>query len=116
MQYRLCHSRCSQYTKLNGFKVRLPRRLATNFIELKFYFVIYIIFFISISEFENSIVTPKTLQDFINMKDANDSLKSGKNVSKDSYLTLTFKTELSELSFKNVKKIILNKWFFEPEI
>lgn len=56
--------------------------------------------------------------------DANESLKSGgKSTSKDSYLTLTFKTELSELSFKNAvekyshvrPKVLCRKMDF-PEI
>ena len=55
------------------------------------------------NEFENSIVTFKTLQEFINSKDINDTFKGAKNASKDCFLTLTFRTELNELSFKNVK-------------
>ncbi len=56
----------------------------------------------SVAEFENTIVTHRTLQEFINSKDTNDMYKNAKNASKDSYLTVTFKSELSELSFKSV--------------
>ncbi len=55
------------------------------------------------SEFENSIVNVRTLQEFINTKDVNDAFKSGKNPSKESFLTLSFSNELTELSFKNVR-------------
>lgn len=54
------------------------------------------------TEFDNSIVTPRTIQEFMNSKDPSEAFKSGKNGSKDSYLTLTFRSELSELTFKNV--------------
>jgi hypothetical protein len=70
------------------------------------------------NDFENSIVTPRTLQDLLNSKDLNDSFhKSSSSINnrahnnKDSYLTLTFRTELNELSFKNV----MDKYgFLEP--
>jgi hypothetical protein len=57
---------------------------------------------LNLNEFENSVVTHKTLQDFINSKDSNDIYRNNKNTAKDQYLTLAFKSELSELSFKNV--------------
>ena len=67
---------------------------------------------LNISEFETSIVTPKIIQEF-NSKDTIDPYKSSKNASKDSYLTLTFRSELSELTFKNVCDKYAN---FAPKI
>lgn len=57
---------------------------------------------LNLTEFDTSIVTPRTIQEFINYKDINDSYKSSKNSPKDSYLNLTFRSELSELTYKNV--------------
>ena len=58
---------------------------------------------LSVFEFENSVVTHKQLQDLINSKETTE-MKSTKSASnKESYLTFTFKSELSELSFKSVK-------------
>ena len=57
---------------------------------------------LNITEFDTSIVTPKTIQEFINSKDTVETCKNGKNGSKDAYLTLTFRSELNELTYKNV--------------
>ena len=57
---------------------------------------------LNLTDFDTSIVTPRTIQEFINHKDTNDTYKSGKNSPKDSYLNLTFRSELSELTYKNV--------------
>jgi hypothetical protein len=65
-----------------------------------------ILFIKSMNDFDSSIVSVKTLQELINTKDVNDTFKSSKNASKDSYLTMTFRSELTELSFKSVR------WYF----
>jgi hypothetical protein len=70
---------------------------------------------LSITDFDTSIVTPKTIQEFINANKQQDSINDSYNkigpakasssstsTHKDSYLTLTFRSELSELTFKQV--------------
>jgi hypothetical protein len=52
--------------------------------------------------FESSIVAPKTLQELLNSKDMNDSYKTGKNSSKEIHLSLTFRCELIEATYKKV--------------
>lgn len=53
------------------------------------------------SEFDNSIVTFKTLQEFINTNDPN-STSRVRGSSKDAFLTLTFRTELNEFPFNKI--------------
>ena len=55
-----------------------------------------------IEYFENSVVAPKTLQELLNSKEMSDSYKTGKNSSKETYLSLTFKCELIEATYKKV--------------
>lgn len=43
---------------------------------------------------------PKTLQELLNSKDTSDSYKTGKNSSKDTHLSLTFKCELIEATYR----------------
>lgn len=80
---------------------------------------------LNVSEyFESSIVTPKNIQEFLNLRDLNDSFRTGRHSgnSRDTSFNLTFGCELVEATYKkaceqfsNLKPCICRKMNF-PEI